>query len=290
MHGRVALVTGATRGIGRVMARELAKLGAELFITARDPARAADTLEEIRRAAPEARVEVLSGDLALQSDVEKVAEAFLARDRPLDLLVNNAGAIFTTRQVTKEGREATFALNHLAYFILTRRLLGALARAPQARVVNVSSDAHYAGKLKLDDLMSERGYFGFTAYATSKLANVLFTQELARRLDGTRITTNAVHPGTVRTGFGQNNRGSVIQLFYVLAGPLLLSPASGARTPLYACLAPELDGVSGQYFKRRKARRPSGQATPENARALWEASSRICGMPVALEGLTSSGA
>jgi retinol dehydrogenase-12 len=275
MLGKTCLVTGATSGIGKVTARELARAGARVVFTTRDVAKGDAVQAEILRAAPGAQVAVIPVDLSSMRAVRVAATEYRLRFPRLDVLVNNAGAIFRTRQTTPEGLERTFATNHLSYFLLTRELLDLLGASAPARIVNVASNAHRRGRLRFDDLQLERGYTGWRAYAQSKLANVLFTRELARRLLGSGVTANAVHPGVVATGFGRGDSG-ITDLAYRLAAPFLLAPEKGARTTLFVASAPELETHSGSYFARSMQATPSLAAQDDVvAKRLWEESERI---------------
>ena len=271
LSGRVALVTGATNGIGRVTAREFARRGARTLIVARDPGRGEAVVREIRDATG-ATVEVLVADLSSREDVARLAGEARERTGRLDLLVNNAGAIFAERRVSADGVEMTLALNHLAYFLLTLELLPLLEAAPEARVVNVSSMAHERGAIDFEDLQGERRYGMWKAYAQSKLANVLFTRELARRLRGSRIAANALHPGAVASGFGRNHPGFFGRLV-AIGAPFLASPEKGARTTLHVATAPGLRGVTGKYFSACREKLPSRAARDDDtALRLWQIS------------------
>jgi NAD(P)-dependent dehydrogenase (short-subunit alcohol dehydrogenase family) len=271
LDGRVALVTGATNGIGRVTAREFARMGARTLIVARDPGRGEAVVREIRDATG-ATVEVLVADLSSREDVARLAGEARERTGRLDLLVNNAGAIFAERRVSADGVEMTLALNHLAYFLLTLELLPLLEAAPEARVVNVSSMAHERGAIDFEDLQGERRYGMWKAYAQSKLANVLFTRELARRLRGSRIAANALHPGAVASGFGRNHPGFFGRLV-AIGAPFLASPEKGARTTLHVATDPALRGVTGKYFSGCREKAPSRAASDDDtALRLWQIS------------------
>ena len=271
LQGRVALVTGATNGIGQVTARELARMGARTLIVARDPSRGQATAREIRDRAG-ADVEVLVADLSSREQVRRVAAEVRGRTARLDLLVNNAGAIFPERRVSEDGVEMTFALNHLAYFLLTLELIPLLEGGPDSRVVNVSSTAHTVGTIDFDDLQGERRYGMWKAYGQSKLANLLFTRELSRRLQGRGIATNALHPGAIASGFGRSHDGFFARLV-ALGAPFLASPEKGARTPLHLATSPELRGVTGKYFVSRREKRPSRAALDDAAALrLWQIS------------------
>jgi NAD(P)-dependent dehydrogenase (short-subunit alcohol dehydrogenase family) len=271
MDGRVALVTGATNGIGRVTAREFARMGARTLIVARDPARGEATARELREGTG-GTIEPLVADLSSQAQVRGLAAAVRERTGRLDLLVNNAGAIFASRELSADGVEMTFALNHLAYFLLTLELLPLMEGLPDARIVNVSSVAHERGAIDFDDLQGALRYGMWKAYAQSKLANVLFTRELARRAAPRGISANALHPGAVASGFGRNHPGFFGRLV-AIGAPFLSSPERGARTTLHVATAPDLRGVSGRYFSSSRERAPSLAArNDDTALRLWQIS------------------
>jgi NAD(P)-dependent dehydrogenase (short-subunit alcohol dehydrogenase family) len=284
MPPKTILITGATSGIGRVAAESLAQQGAQVVLVGRNPAKTEAAVDEIRRATGNVAVDYLLADLSKQTEVRRLAEEFKRRYARLDVLVNNAGGVFRQRTLTADGREMTFALNHLSYFLLTNLLLDTLVASAPARIVNVASRAHMSARgLNFDDLDSARGYFGFSAYARSKLANILFTYELARRLAGTRVTANAMHPGLISTGFGANN-GPLWALLYVFINALGRSPAQGADTLIYLAASPAVEGVTGQYFYQRKARRSSAAShDAAAARRLWDVSARLVGLPEAVK-------
>ena len=273
----IGVVTGATSGIGKETAVALAKAGATVAVVCRTRDRGEAALAEIRRRAGHDAVSLFVADLSSQRAIRTVAAELQAALPRIDVLVNNAGLALRDRLVTEDGFENTFAVNHLAYFLLTRLLQPTLLASAPARVVNVSSEAHRWGSIRFDDLMGEAAYDGWKAYAQSKLANVLFTYELARRLDGTGVTANCLHPGLVGTAFA--SRGpSLIRILSRLARPLLRSPASGAATSVYLASAPEVATVTGQYFAGRRARR-SSPASYDRALAarLWGVSERLVG-------------
>jgi retinol dehydrogenase-12 len=277
MSGKICLITGATSGIGEVTARRLAGMGAAVTIVGRSAERAASTAARIK-AATGATVELLIADLTSQTEVRRLADAFLARHSRLDVLINNAGAVFSRRLESVDGIEMTWALNHMSYFLLTNLLLEALRAAAPSRIVNVASDAHSGARINFDDPQFQRGYGAWRAYNQSKLANILFTAELARRLEGTGVTANALHPGFVASNFGKNNGG----LFGILIGlaqrVAAISPEAGAETAVFLASSPEVAGVSGQYFDKCRAIAPSAEAQDRTAAArLWEISEALVG-------------
>ena len=270
MQGRVCLVTGATAGIGEVTARELARAGAIVVGVGRNVNRCSDSARRIREATGNANVEFVVADLSQQAQIHRLAEEFQRKYDRLDVLVNNAGAYFSTRQVSADGIEMTMALNHLNYFLLTHLLMDALKAGDHARIVNVSSDAHRAAKIDFDDVEGQSRYSGWRMYGQSKLANILFTRELSRRLQGTDVTANALHPGFVATRFGHNNGGLMGLAMKALQKVAALTPEQGAQTSLYLATSPEVDGISGQYFSDRRAVSPSAAAQDDQAAArLW---------------------
>src|SRR5712692_8269845 len=207
MQGKVCLITGGTNGIGKSTAQELARMGATVVIVGRNAQKTAQVVEEIRAASGNNTVDPLLADLSSQQEVRRLASEFKSKYSQLHVLLNNAGGTFTTRQLSVDGIEMTFALNHLAYFLLTNLLLDTIIASAPARIINVSSDAHAHGKIEFDNLQGERAFSGTGPYGNSKLANILFTTELARRMEGTGVTANALHPGLTSTGFGKNNPG-----------------------------------------------------------------------------------
>jgi len=278
MAGRTVLITGATQGIGLASAIALAKMGARVGLVGRDPQRTDAAAKSVRDAAPGAQVDTFLADLSLMSEVRKLAGDVKAKYAALHVLLNNAGAIYTTRGVTKEGLEQTFALNHMSYFLLTNLLLELLKKSAPARVVSVSSDAHPLARLNLDDLQSEKSYAAMTVYANSKVENILFTRELARRLEGSGVTANCLHPGVIQSGFGHNNKG-FFGMLVKIGGVFLSSPEKGARTSVYLASSEEGGKASGLYFKNSKPAKPSGTArNDELARRLWDESAKIAGL------------
>ena len=279
MQGKVCVVTGATAGIGRVSARRLAEMGATVIVISRNPAKCDEVVAEIRQRTNNPAVEAMPADLSALGQVRAVAQRLLDRYPRIDVLLNNAGAVFTSRQVSPDGIEMTWALNHLSYFLLTHLLLDALKAAPAARVINVSSDAHLMGRIYFDDVQfARRPYRGFAAYSQSKLANVMHAYALARRLQGTNITVNALHPGAVATNFGKNNSGPLWQLVFQLFGRLAISPEEGAKTSVYLASSPEVAGVSAKYFYRCKPKSSSPLSYDQQAQErLWTLSMEMVG-------------
>lgn len=270
LKGKTILVTGATEGIGKAAALDFSRRGATVVIVGRNPEKTERVRSEIEQASGNP-VESILGDLALVSENRRVAREFLAKHDRLDVLVNNAGALFQSRKLTAEGFEMTFALNHLAYFVLTNELLDVLKKTPGARIVSTSSGAHASGKLDLDDIaVRSKRYFGFEVYGSSKLANILFTRELARRLEGTGVTVNCFHPGFVHTGFGSAN-GFVSPFIKVGAVLFGRSPEKGAETLIWLATSPEAASFTGEYFMDKKTSRRTRKAkSDELAKQLWD--------------------
>jgi len=278
MQGKICLVTGATSGIGRVTARALAQQGATVVLVGRNPERTTATVRRIQQETRNPHVECLMADLSVQAQVRQLAGEFQRRFTRLDVLLNNAGAFFAKRHVSVDGIEMTLALNHLAYFLLTHLLLYVLKATPAARIVNVSSDAHRKAQFDFADPQGAHCYRGWRSYCQSKLANLLFTYELARRLAGTGIMANAVHPGFVATGFGHNNRG-LVALFVRLAQFTALSPEQGAETLIYLAISPEVAGVTGMYFVKKCSVESSITSYDQAAsQRLWQLSEELAGL------------
>jgi retinol dehydrogenase-12 len=277
LEGKRCLVTGGTSGIGLVTARRLAEMGGEVLIVGRDEARGAAALALIGQGAGPGRAEFLQADLSDQDQLRRLAQTVLARWPRLDVLVNNAGGMFGRRQLSAQGLEMTFALNHMSYFLLTLLLLPALQAAAPARIVNVSSAAHQGVRLDFDDLQAERRYSRMGAYRRSKLANLLFTRELARRLDPGSVTVNALHPGFVATDLGTRN-AFLPQFLWKLSTRFAITPERGADTPVYLASTPEAAGLHGEYFQRCRPVPPSAAAQDAVAAArLWEESLSLSG-------------
>jgi NAD(P)-dependent dehydrogenase (short-subunit alcohol dehydrogenase family) len=273
--GRRVVITGATNGIGLAAAEVLAAHGAQLAIVARSEARAADAVTRVKAAAGSGvTVDVLIADLASQASVRQLAAELLDRYPRVDVLVNNAGAIYTTRQVTEDGVELTWAVNHLAPFLLTNLLLGRLEESAPARIVTTASDAHQGATIPFDDINAEGSYSGrgFRRYGETKLANILFTADLARRLEGTGVTANCFHPGLVASGFNRNN-GWLMKLAMTAISPFARSPEKGAETLVWLVESADVTDESGGYFVDRRRMAPSAAAQDvDAARRLWEIS------------------
>lgn len=279
MTGKTVLITGGTGGIGRATAEGLAALGARVAITGRDADRGRSVANEITAATGNPHVDAYAADLSSQAEVRKLADAVLAAYPRLDVLVNNAGGFWAHRHITADGLEHTFAVNHLAPFLLTGLLLDRLIASAPARVVTVSSGAQAMGKIDFDDLQGARGYSGQRAYNQSKLANVMFTYELARRLEGTGVTANVLHPGVVRTAFGAEDPSPFWKVFIPLTRPLMKTPEQGARTPIYLASSPQAGDVTGRYFANRKPRNTNKASYDRAAAArLWQISAELTGL------------
>jgi NAD(P)-dependent dehydrogenase (short-subunit alcohol dehydrogenase family) len=279
MRDKVCLITGSTSGIGRVTALELARLGATVVMVSRDRGRGEATRSDLVARSGNPAIALLVADLGSLAAIRQLAQEFKSRYDRLHVLVNNAGALHTRRTLTIDGLETTFAVNHLAYFLLTNLLLDVLKASAPARIVSVASAVQGNGKIRFDDLQGERNYRAFGAYGQSKLANVMFTYELARRLAGTGVTANCLHPGPVATGFGHNN-GPLARLFFRLTRPLMRGPEQGAQTVIYLASAPEVASVSGKYFiDNREARSSDGSYDQAAAQRLWQVSAELTKLP-----------
>jgi NAD(P)-dependent dehydrogenase (short-subunit alcohol dehydrogenase family) len=279
MTGKTVVVTGGNSGIGRSTAVALAGAGARVLITARDHGRADAAVDEIKRRSGSASVEHVVFDLSSLASVRSGAAEILARVDRIDVLVNNAGVVLSERRETVDGLETTFVVNHLGHFLLTDLVLDRIKTSAPSRIVNVASTAHRSARrgLDFDDLQAERGYRGMQVYARSKLANIYFTTELARRLAGTGVTVNCVHPGTVATGYGRDGDARGVLAFGLkVIKPFILTPDKGARTSVYVASSPELADVSGEYFVRCRPGRATRVAKDQEAAVrLWEASEKL---------------
>ena len=271
MSGKVCVVTGANSGIGKETAEGLARMGATVVMVCRDSERGRAALEEIKSRSGSQSVELMICDFASQSQIRKLAEEFKQRHDRLNVLINNAGLVLTRRTLTEDGYETTFAVNHLGYFLLTNLLLDVIKRSAPARIVNVASTAHHSGTIDFNDLQGERSYGTMRAYGQSKLANILFTYELARRLEGSNVTVNCLHPGVIGTNIFRSvpALGAMAKLF-------LKSPKKGAETSIYLATSPEVAQVTGKYFDEKRAVRSSRESYDEAvAERLWQVSEQM---------------
>ncbi len=278
MQGKTVVITGATSGVGEVAACKLAEQGARIILIARDHARGEQTLRRLELAAPGRGHVIHYANLSRLAEMKRVSEEITAGEARIDVLINNAGAIFGTRQVTGDALELTFATNHMAYFVVTNLLLERLKATPGARIVSTSSDAHRRAKLDFDDFQLEKGYSARGMYGRTKLMNILFTRELSRRLAGTGVTANCLHPGFVATRFGDAS-GGLMPLALRVAKKFALTPEEGADTIIYLASSPEVEGVSGKYFHKCKQVLPTAEARHDaNARRLWDISAELSGV------------
>ena len=272
---RTCLITGASAGIGKEMARQIARSGAAVVMVSRSRDRLVSAQEEIRRDVPGANIDLLVADLSSQAEIRNLASEFSSRYSRLDILINNAGVLVPNRSLTVDGIETTFAVNHLGYFLLTNLLLETIKASSPARIVNVSASLHKSATLDFDDLQNEKRYVGLFVYSESKLANVLFTYELARRLEGTGVTANCFHPGAIATEIFRDQNVLVrlgTQLF-------LKAPARGAETGVYLATSPEVEGVTGKYFVNKHPARSNRQSYDEAAaKRLWSISAELTGL------------
>jgi NAD(P)-dependent dehydrogenase (short-subunit alcohol dehydrogenase family) len=278
MNGKTVLITGANQGIGKASAIALGKLGANLILVCRSADKAKAAIADIEKEGAKG-VELIVADMSSQADVRRVAAEFKAKHDRLDVLLNNAGALVTSRRTTVDGIEETFAINHLGYFLLTNLLLDVVKASAPSRIVSVSSEAHRSAKMNWADLQLKNGtYSAFAAYGQSKLCNILFTRELARRLEGTKVTANCLHPGVVASGFG-HTYGGFMSFVLTVARPFLITPEKGARTQVWLASSPDVEGVSGKYWKNCAERTPTREALDEAAPArLWEISEELTGL------------
>ncbi|MCY3834417.1 MAG: SDR family oxidoreductase [Chloroflexi bacterium] len=283
MKGKRVLVTGATNGIGKQAALELAKMGAEVVIVGRDEIKTRKVRDELQTLGGNSNIDLLVADLSSMDEVRRIADEFRAKYSRLDVLLNNAGAVFSQFQLSADGYEMTFALNHLSYYLLTHLLLDTITQTAQqegeARIINVSSSAHRNATLRLGNLRDESGYSFMNSYGASKLMNVLFTFELARRLADTTVAVNAVHPGLVDTGFGHNTGRLWSPLIKVAQKLFAISPERGAETLVYLAAAAEVSGVSGKYWNEKEQKRSSDNSYDRQLQQqLWEFSAEATGV------------
>jgi NAD(P)-dependent dehydrogenase (short-subunit alcohol dehydrogenase family) len=278
MLGKVCLVTGATSGIGEITAAALAARGAQVIVAGRNQQKAEDTVQRIQSETGSNSVHYLLADFTDLQQIHDLVSSFRSQYSRLDVLINNAGAYFNTRRQTAYGVEMTFLVNHLAPFLLTNLFLDMIKASPSARIINVSSGAHQYGSMDFNNLEFKRGYFGMKAYARSKLANILFTYELARRLEGSTVTVNALHPGHIATDIWRTNFSVIGPILKWIMGFFALTPEEGARTSIYLASSPDVAGVTGQYFVEKEAVQSSPMSYDKNlARQLWVVSEQLSG-------------
>jgi NAD(P)-dependent dehydrogenase (short-subunit alcohol dehydrogenase family) len=279
MTGKTVLITGATNGIGKIAAIELSRMGASVCIVARNRSKGQAVLEEIRRETNNVQLELFIADLSSMADVRKLAQEFTAKHATLDVLLNNAGAFYSERKLSADGLEMTFALNHMSYFLLTNLLLPVLKATPNSRVVSVSSAAHTSGKLDFANLQGEQKFNGWKAYSDSKLENALFTFALARRLAGSSVTANCLHPGFVKTGFGEGNSGIFSVVLGIAKNLMAISVEAGAQTMIHLASSPDVAGVTGKYFDKSKAVSSSAASLDQAVQEqLWAHSEKLAGI------------
>lgn len=272
MTNKTCLITGANSGIGKITARELAKQGMDIIMVCRNEAKGRQAREEILPLA-KGKVDLLIGDLASQESVVRLARQVRGQYGHLDVLLNNAGLIVDNLAYTPEGYESTFGINHLGTFLLTNLLLDLVKKGEDPRIITVSSAAHKWGKWDLNDLARPKKFSSLTAYGNSKLANILFSNELARRVKHLGITSNSLHPGAVQTNFGAGVGSGLVTWMFNLARPFFITPEQGAETSIHLAASPDVRGITGKYFEKKRPKTPSKAAQSEvNARMLWERS------------------
>jgi NAD(P)-dependent dehydrogenase (short-subunit alcohol dehydrogenase family) len=277
MTGKVCIVTGANSGIGKETAKGLARLGATVILVCRNGEHGQQALNEIKKTSGQQNIEMMLCDLSSQKSIRQFANDFKKSHTRLDVLINNAGVLHRYRSETEDRLEATFAVNHLGYFLLTNLLLDLIKQSAPARIINVSSGAHKLGAINFDDLQNEKSYRSFGAYCNSKLANVLFTYELARRLEGARVTANCLHPGAVASNIFHTLPKAIEALIKLVT----ISPEKGAETSLYLASSAEVEGVTGKYFVKKSATRTSASSYNEDvARRLWDVSAKLTGLSI----------
>jgi len=275
MSDKVCLVTGGNSGIGKSVALGLAKMGATVVVVSRNKEKGQTAITDIMEKSGNKNVELMQADMSSQDSIHQLADEFKARHEKLHLLINNAGVYLTKRTESEDGLESTFAINHLGPFLLTSLLLDILKASSPSRIVNVTSDAHKGANIHFDDLQGEKRFSGWQAYGQSKLAMILFTHELAKRLEGTGVTVNSAHPGVVRTNFAKNN-GGLVMLGFRFLGIFFISPESSAKRILYVATSPDLEGVTGKYFTKMHETRSSPESyDDDSARRLWLVSEQL---------------
>jgi NAD(P)-dependent dehydrogenase (short-subunit alcohol dehydrogenase family) len=275
MENRIVLITGATSGIGKETARTLFEKGFQVIVVGRNESKLKQTISDLEKNNKDVSVDSFLCDLSSQESIRQLSKDIYAKYEHIDVLINNAGLIIAPRKTTVDGLEYTFALNHLGYFLLTGLLLDLLIAGKSARIINVSSQAHQSGQIHFDDLMLERNYSAMKAYSQSKLANVLFTYELAKKLKGTGITVNCLHPGAVRSNFGMELPG-LMKVILLIARPFLINSRKGAITPIYLASSPEVEGVTGKYYIKKQLTMSSRESNDEEvAGKLWEVSEQL---------------
>ena len=278
MHGKVCVITGGNSGIGRAMAEQIGALGAHVVIVCRNAEKGRESVEHLRRTIGDDRFELVVADLSLRDEIRRAAGEIRLRHPKVHVLINNAGVYLPRRRLTAEGFEAMFATNHLGPFLLTDALMDALVAAAPARVITVSSEGHRMGHIDLTDLQAERHFSGLKQYCNTKLANILFTRELSRRFHARGISANAFHPGSVRSGFAQDERGA-FGLMVRLIGPFLRTPERGARTGTLLATAEDGAQTTGTYFADGRPKKPAPEALQDDLAArLWEATARLAGV------------
>ncbi len=283
MQGKVVLITGATNGIGKEAARQIAQTGATVVVAGRNAKKLTQVVAELQQQTGNPQIDGLLADLSTVAGMRSLAEQFLARYQRLDVLLNNAGALFTERKLTVDGYERTFALNHLSYFLVTQLLLDLLKSSAPARIVNVSSGVHTGGQIRFDDLHGASRYAPLRAYSQSKLANLMFTFEQAKRLAESNVTVNALHPGMVQTGFGRSNQGLIGRVTGIVLGLLQrvqgIGVKEGADTAVYLACSPAVEGITGAYWYKRQQE----QSSPDSHdKAQWQ---RLWAMSAEMVGL-----
>jgi NAD(P)-dependent dehydrogenase (short-subunit alcohol dehydrogenase family) len=275
MTGKMCLITGGNSGIGKATAMGLAKLNASVVIVSRDKDKGEAALIEIRAKSGNRNLDAMTADLSSQDSVRELAHDFTGRYKKLNVLINNAGIFLPKRVQTVDGLEATFATNHLGHFLLTNLLLDLLKASAPSRIINLTSSAHYGTEMDFEDLQGEKKYSGYHAYSQSKLANVLFTRQLVKQLEGTGITANSIHPGVVRTGFGKD-QGGLMSILVTMGRPFMISPEHAAKAVIYLATSPEMEGVTGMFFSRGKEGKSSTQSyDSEAAERLWKVSAEL---------------